>query len=155
MKRLGATAYSLLCGWFLLGYLHTRLTVPVKITEFGVGTVLLFFLLLGLFGYVRRWKYNDLSAFSVVVIWGFDQYFEHWQPLIWGAPQARVDRYYQYFKNTIRVFPPSPHRIVPDLFHTVIGALILVCVFLLLHNIIALLRARPAASVSRSGGTRG
>lgn len=140
MKNLTIIFYSLLCGWFVLGYCGTSLTIQVEITQFSVATILLFFLLLGLFGYIRKWKYNDLSALSVVVIWGINQYYEHWQPLFFGSSPERVRRYYNYFKGTVRIFPEEQNRIVPDVYHIVFGLLIFICTILLLTNIIILLK---------------
>jgi len=142
LKKAAIISYALLCGWFVLGYSGTSLTVETRITDLNVSTVLLFFLLWGLFGYIRRWKYNDLSALAVVMIWGLNQYFEHWQPLFFGATPERVRGYNNYFNGTARIFSANPNRIVPDVFHIIIGLLLVVCAILLLVNIGVLLRDR-------------
>ena len=136
MKKLGIVLYSFLCAWYILGYFGTPLTIKVDVTQFSIGTILLFFLLLGLVGYWRKWTYADLSALAVVVIWGINQYYEHWQPLIYGASPGRVRHYNEYFKGTIRIFVERQDRIVPDVYHIVIGLLIVSCSIVLFINLI-------------------
>lgn len=138
MKKLAIIFYLILCGWFMLIYFGTRLTYIVKITDFGISTILLPFLLVGLFGYMRKWKYNDVLAFSVVMVCGFEQYNQHWGPMFFGTSPEKIRRYNEYFTGTLRIFPVNPNRVVPDVFHTVLGLLIAVCLILLLANIIVL-----------------
>lgn len=151
IKKLAIGFYAGLCGWLLLAYCGTPLTVHVSITDWNASTLLLLFLLWGLFDYIRKWKYNDFSAFAVVLIWGANQYAEHWGPLFFGAPAARVRHYNEYFKGTLRLLPAESDRIVPDIFHIIIGLLLAVCIILLLVNSIRLLRAPigPKGGIAR------
>jgi hypothetical protein len=142
MKKLIITFYVILCCWFSLMYFGTRLTIKCNITDLKISTFLFLVLLFGLFGYIRKWKYNDFSVLSILLIWGYNQYFEHWEPMFFGASQERIHSYYGYFKGTVRLFPAEPSRIIPNVWHMVIGALIVICIVLLLVNIFILMKCQ-------------
>ena len=62
---------------------------------------------------------------AILVLWFAVEFFCHWVFTIFGASERKLKGYNECFRNTIRVFPMSETRLVPDLYHIVQHALIL------------------------------
>ena len=62
---------------------------------------------------------------AILVLWFAVEFFCHWVFTIFGASERKLKGYNECFRDTIRVFPMSETRLVPDLYHIVQHALIL------------------------------
>lgn len=62
---------------------------------------------------------------TVLVLWFIVQFFCHWYYTIFGASEKKIKGYNECFKDTIRVFPVSEKRLVPDFYHIILHILIL------------------------------
>jgi len=58
-------------------------------------------------------------------IWFIVQFLCHWYYTIFGASDKKIKGYNECFRDTIRIFPMSEERLVPDLYHIVLHILIL------------------------------
>ena len=63
--------------------------------------------------------------FSVLVLWFTAQFFCHWYYTIFGASERKLKGYNDCFKGTVRIFPESEKRLVPDMYHILLHVLIL------------------------------
>lgn len=61
----------------------------------------------------------------VLAAWFVLQFFRHWYYTVFGADRRKLRGYNDRFRNTIRLFPASETRLVPDLYHIVLHLLIL------------------------------
>ena len=62
---------------------------------------------------------------AVLVLWFVVEFFCHWYFTIFGASEQKLKGYNDCFRGTVRIFPMSETRLVPDLYHIVQHALIL------------------------------
>ena len=62
---------------------------------------------------------------TVLVLWFVVQFFCHWYYTIFGASEKKLTGYNDCFRDTIRLFPMSEKRLVPDLYHIILHILIL------------------------------
>lgn len=62
---------------------------------------------------------------TVLVLWFIVQFFCHWYYTIFGASEKKIKGYNECFKDTIRIFPVSEKRLVPDFYHIILHILIL------------------------------
>lgn len=70
--------------------------------------------------------------FGVLALWFTAQFFCHWYYTIFGASERKLAGYNDCFRNTVRLFPMSETRLVPDLYHILLHILILVNLILCL-----------------------
>ena len=61
---------------------------------------------------------------SVLALWLIVQFFCHWFYTIFGASEKKLKGYNDCFRGTVRLFPSSEQRLVPDLYHIVLHVLI-------------------------------
>ena len=69
---------------------------------------------------VGRW-----FLLGVLLLWIAVQFRSHWYYTIFGASERKLQGYNEWFKGTMRIFPVSESRLVPDLYHIVLHLLIL------------------------------
>ena len=62
--------------------------------------------------------------FAVLLLWIAVQFRCHWYYTIFGASEQKLKGYYSAFRDTVRIFPASDTRLVPDLYHIVLHILI-------------------------------
>lgn len=62
---------------------------------------------------------------AILCLWFVVEFFCHWYYTIFGASGQKLKGYNECFRNTIRIFPMSDTRLVPDLYHIVQHTLIL------------------------------
>ena len=101
----------------------------VKSAEFAV----LCLYSLGILAYHRLRPAGRWVLLGILVLWFFVQFMCHWYYTIFGASEQKLKGYYTAFRHTVRIFPASDTRLVPDLYHIVLHILIvlnLVRVFL-------------------------
>ena len=63
--------------------------------------------------------------FGILVLWFAVQFFCHWYYTIFGASEKKLKGYNESFRGTVRLIPMSETRLIPDLYHIVLHALIL------------------------------
>ena len=69
---------------------------------------------------------------GVLIFWIAVQFICHWRYTIFGASPAKLKGYNECFEKTVKLFPASETRILPDLYHVVLHLMIIVNVLLLL-----------------------
>ena len=69
---------------------------------------------------------------AVLVLWFAVEFFCHWFFTIFGATEKKLRGYNECFRDTVRLFPMSETRLVPDLYRVVQHVLILVNIILCL-----------------------
>ena len=69
---------------------------------------------------------------AILIIWFVVEFFCHWYFTIFGVSESKLKGYNECFHNTIRVFPISETRLIPDLYHIVQHALILLNIIMYL-----------------------
>lgn len=62
---------------------------------------------------------------GILCLWLIIQFFCHWYYTLFGATEQKIKAYNECFQNTIRIFPQSDKRIVPDFYHIVLHLLII------------------------------
>lgn len=62
---------------------------------------------------------------AILCLWFVVEFFCHWYYTIFGVSVQKLKGYNECFRNTIRIFPMSDTRLVPDLYHIVQHTLIL------------------------------
>ena len=62
---------------------------------------------------------------GILVLWFVVEFFCHWYFTIFGASERKLKGYNECFRGTVRVFPMSDTRLVPDFYHIVQHTLIL------------------------------
>lgn len=72
--------------------------------------------------------------FGVLAIWAFVQFLCHWRYTLFGASRQKLEGYNECFNGTLRLFPMSETRLIPDLYHIVLHALILINLILCLTD---------------------
>ena len=135
------TLYLALFLWYSLIFFPVpRLLVPGTVNVVSLSSLLELFLVIILAGYLLHLKITEYFSLAVLGLWGYLQYEAHWKYLIVPPPPRVLSRYYSYFHGTLRFFPPSPTRLVPDAYHTVLGVLILANLIAVLSAIVERLR---------------
>ena len=77
---------------------------------------------------VGRW-----FLLGILLLWAAVQFRCHWYFTIFGASERKLQGYNDCFKGTVRIFPMSESRLVPDLYHILLHVLIvgnIVCAIL-------------------------
>ena len=64
--------------------------------------------------------------FGILLLWFMVQFMCHWYFTIFGATERKLQRYNECFRNSVRIFPMSDKRLIPDMYHIVLHILILV-----------------------------
>ena len=62
---------------------------------------------------------------AILILWFIVEFFCHWYFTIFGASESKLKGYNECFHNTIRIFPMSETRLIPDLYHVIQHILIL------------------------------
>ena len=103
----------------------------VKSAEFAVlcvySAALAAYYLCGLAG---RW-----ILAGVLALWLTVQFFCHWYYTLSGASLEKLKGYNDCFRGTVRLFPVSEKRLVPDLYHIVLHLLLAVNLVLSLKGV--------------------
>ena len=100
----------------------------VKSAEF----VMLCLYSIGLIFYYTLQSAGKWILLAILIFWLVVQFFCHWYYTIFGASESKLKGYNDCFRNTIRLFPMSETRLVPDLYHIVLHSLILLNIFICL-----------------------
>ena len=80
---------------------------------------------IGLVSYHFFLPAGKLILFTILLLWFVVQFLCHWYYTIFGASKKKLRGYNECFRDTIRIFPMSEVRLVPDLYHIILHILIL------------------------------
>ena len=94
----------------------------VKSAEFGMLCLYSF----GLFAYHGLRPWGRWVLLGILALWFAVQFACHWRYTLFGADEGKLRGYNDCFRDTVRLFPMSDKRLVPDLYHIILHALILV-----------------------------
>lgn len=113
--------------WFLgctyswrFGKLRLVDGMGLKSVEFG-------FLLLytgGIVAYVFWKSVGKWVLLAELILWLVAQFFSHEYYTLFGASPQKLKGYNKCFEGTVRLFPVSETRLIPDLYHIVLHLLI-------------------------------
>lgn len=71
-----------------------------------------------------------------LILWLIEQFFCHEYFTIFGTSTKKLDGYNKCFEGTIKLFPASKTRLVPDLYHIVLHILIAIDLVLVIWSLI-------------------
>ena len=119
---------SFLWLWFL-GCITTYRAGKYLLVE-GMGVrsaefVMLCMYSIGMLSYHVFSPVGKWILFTILLLWFIVQFFCHWYYTIFGASEKKLKGYNDGFRNTVRIFPVSEKRLVPDFYHIILHALIL------------------------------
>lgn len=63
---------------------------------------------------------------AILALWLVIQFMCHWYFTIFGASERKLKGYNDCFRNTIHLVPASDTVLIPDLYHMILHALILI-----------------------------
>jgi len=81
---------------------------------YSIGLVLYYLLPVG------KWV-----LLAILILWFIVEFFCHWYFTIFGASKRKLKGYNDCFRNTVRLFPMSETKLIPDLYHIIQHILIL------------------------------
>lgn len=119
--------------WFLGCITTYRISKNLLVEGMGIKSaefVAICLYSIGLFSYYFLWPIGKWILLGILVLWLIVQFFCHWYFTIFGASEKKIKGYNECFKDTIRIFPMSEQRLVPDLYHIILHILILVNIVL-------------------------
>ena len=130
---------ALLWIWFLGCTISWRFGKVVLVNGEGVkslefGVLVLFsvgMVLYILFEPVGKWV-----LLSELVLWLVIQFFCHEYFTIFGVSERKLSGYNQCFEGTVKLFPISETRLIPDLYHIVLHILLAADLGLLIADMI-------------------
>lgn len=96
-------------------------------------------LVVGLWSYIKGHTYTDFMIAGVTALWAFMAYQGHWQWFFTKPSSEKLASYYAFF-DTWYLLPKPSDRIVPDGYHTILHALILLTLILVIMRLVARLR---------------
>lgn len=119
---------SFLWLWFL-GCITTYRAGKYLLVE-GMGVrsaefVMLCMYSIGMLSYHVFSPVGKWILFTILLLWFIVQFFCHWYYTIFGASEKKLKGYNDCFRNTVRIFPVSEKRLVPDFYHIILHILIL------------------------------
>lgn len=128
MKIAIIIAQTVLFAWFFGCICTYKIRGCVLVDGMGIKSAEFFMLCLYTLGIALFWivpKIGKWVLFAVLLFWITVQFFCHWYYTIFGASEKKLNGYNQCFRNTIRIFPASDTRLVPDLYHIMLHVLII------------------------------
>ena len=63
---------------------------------------------------------------AILTLWFVVQFRFHWYYTIFGASEKKLKGYNECFEGSLRLFPVSETRLIPDFYHIVLHLLILI-----------------------------
>ena len=121
--------------WFLGCTITYR--VGKKLLVEGVGLKSAEFVVLCLYtlGIIAFHCFQPLGKwilFGILILWFIVQFMCHWYFTIFGASERKLQGYNDCFRDSVRIFPMSDKRLIPDLYHIVLHILILINIVIML-----------------------
>ncbi len=96
-------------------------------------------LVVGLWSYIKGHNYTDFMVAGVTALWAFMAYQGHWQWFFTKPSAEKIASYYAFF-DTWYLLPKQSDRIVPDGYHAILHALILLTLILVVARLVARIR---------------
>ena len=72
----------------------------------------------------------------MLIFWFTVQFFCHWYYTLFGATPKKLSGYNECFRSTVRLFPASDKKLIPDLYHIALHALILLNIALTILRLV-------------------
>lgn len=135
MFALTITIQAFLFIWFLGCTTTYKLGSRLLVEGMGIRSAEFIVLCLYGGGLVSFYCYRPVGKwvlFSILAFWFVVQFLCHWRYTIFGASRRKLDGYNECFRNTVRIFPMSDKRLIPDMYHIVLHVLILTNIVLCL-----------------------
>lgn len=117
-----------LFGWFFGCICTYKIGKRVLVEGMGLKSAEFVMLCLFVIGCLIFWLAPVVGRWlllAVLAFWFVVQFFCHWYYTIFGASKKKLQGYNSCFKNTVRIFPASETKLIPDLYHIVLHLLIL------------------------------
>lgn len=131
-------ASSLLWIWFLGCTISWRFGKVVLVNGEGVKSlefVVLVLFSIGMVLYILLEPVGKWVLLSELALWLVVQFFCHEYYTIFGVSERKLTGYNQCFEGTVKVFPVSETRLIPDLYHIVLHILLAVDLGLLIADL--------------------
>lgn len=122
--------------WFLGCTITYRIGKYLLVDGMGIKSaefIMLCLYSIGLVSYHIFLSAGKWILLTILLLWFIVQFLCHWYYTIFGASEKKLRGYNECFRDTIRIFPMSEVRLVPDLYHIILHLLILaniICCFL-------------------------
>ena len=122
--------------WFLGCTTTYRIGKHLLVDGMGIKSaefIMLCLYSIGLVSYHIFLSAGKWILLTILLLWFIVQFLCHWYYTIFGASEKKLRGYNECFRDTIRIFPMSEVRLVPDLYHIILHLLILaniICCFL-------------------------
>ncbi len=113
--------------WFFGCVTTYRIGKVLLVEGMGIKSAEFFMLCLFSFGLVSYHLFQPVGKWIlliILVLWFIVQFLCHWYYTIFGASETKLQGYNDCFRDTIRLFPMSEKRLVPDLYHIILHVLI-------------------------------
>ena len=130
---------SLLWIWFLGCTISWRFGKVVLVNGEGVKSLefaVLVLFSIGMVLYILLEPVGKWVLLSELSLWLVVQFFCHEYFTIFGVSKRKLTGYNQCFEGTVKVFPVSETRLVPDLYHIVLHLLLAADLGLLIADMI-------------------
>jgi len=127
-KRLCIAANGTLLVWFFLDMFGFRVGSFVLVESAWKDIDGIWFLIFaGLFVlFCIKDKYGKYPLSVFLLLWFVIQFQSHWFYTIFGASEEKISGYNEFFADTYRIIPASASRVIPDFYHILLHAFILV-----------------------------
>lgn len=134
--RIAVIAVSCLLWLWFLGAITTWRFGKILLVE-GVGVKSAEFFMLCLYSaalaaFVRWEPAGRWVLLGVLTLWLVVQFFCHEYFTLFGASEKKLTGYNQCFEGTVKLFPASRTRLIPDLYHIVLHLLLAVDLILVI-----------------------
>ena len=129
---------ALLWIWFLGCTISWRFGKVVLVNGEGVKSlefVVLVLFSIGMVLYILLEPVGKWVLLSELALWLVVQFFCHEYYTIFGVSERKLTGYNQCFEGTVKVFPVSETRLIPDLYHIVLHILLAVDLGLLIADL--------------------
>ena len=114
--------------WFLGCTTTYRIGKHLLVDGMGIKSaefIMLCLYSIGLVSYHIFLSAGKWFLLTILLLWFIVQFLCHWYYTIFGASEKKLRGYNECFRDTIRIFPMSEVRLVPDLYHIILHILIL------------------------------
>ena len=121
--------------WFLGCTITYKIGKRLLVEGMGLKSAEFAVLCLYSFGLVAFYCFQPAGKWillGILVLWFVVQFMCHWYYTIFGVSERKLQGYNECFRGSIRIFPESDKRLVPDMYHIVLHILILANIILCL-----------------------
>lgn len=135
-KSLTLIPLLLLTVWYsIIFWDPVSLTVGDPPELMSIYGLLMVLLIISIAGKIISWKYTDHFTALYLTAWAILQWQAHWEAFFLGASSTKIDGYNSYFSETYRFSEASVDQLIPDLYHTVLGVLIVITLIVTFYNV--------------------